>query len=195
MNDELVAKVRARLDALNAADPVTIEINGASRPSELVFSDRLESWIRKLEPAPSDELLIAARGQHVRRWVIPRKEYPVGRAGYLSWREELKRLHARTVADAMRAEGCSEASVARAKTIVLKQRSQNPDAQTMEDALCLVFLETEFESLHSKVLDDKMVDILRKTWAKMSEKARAAAHRLNIPRAQLALIQRALDAK
>jgi len=178
---------------MNAEDPVTEIVNGRPRASELIFSDRLEAWVRRLEPEASDELLIAARGQHVRRWTSPRKTYPEGRWGYLRWREDLKRMHADTVTEAMRAEGMPDASVAKARGIVMKRDlAGNPDAQTMEDALCLQFLENKFEGLHSKTSDDKMVDIIQKTWRKMSAKARAAALTLSYPAEHKALIERAL---
>lgn len=193
MSSHSLRKVLARLDELNAGDPNTETVDGTPRAGELVFADRLESWVRRLEPNPSEELVIAARGQHVRRWTVPRARYPEGRAGYLRWREDLKRLHADIVAEEMRSEGFGEASISRARAIVLKRDlASNRDVQTMEDALCLVFLESQFEQLRVKTPDDKMVDILRKTWRKMSEKGRAAALALPVPAQHRALIERAL---
>jgi hypothetical protein len=193
MAGEAVRKVMAVLDAMNADDPVKVTVNGQKRAQELVFADRLEAWIRRLEPSPSNELLIAARGQHVRRWTISRKKYPEGRSGYLRWREDLKRMHADAVDAAMRAEGLDDGRIAKARAIVMKQDlAGNPDAQTMEDALCLVFLETQFEDLLRKTLDDKMVDIIKKTWRKMSAEGRTAALALKIPDQHRALIERAL---
>ncbi len=193
MSADAVAKVIARLDAMNAEDPVKETVGGKPRASELVYADRLESWIRRLDPAASDELLIAARGQHVRRWTSARATYPEGRWGYLRWREDLKRMHADTVTEAMRAEGLPDASVARARGIVMKRDlAGNPDAQTMEDALCLLFLETKFQDLLAKTDDEKMVDIIRKTWRKMSAKAQAMALTLPLPDEHRTLVQQAL---
>src|SRR5687767_8392766 len=139
MNNERLARALKRLDEMNAEDP---------HKKELPFADRLEAWVRRLDPTPSEELIIAARGQHVRRWTIPRDSYPEGRAAYLRWREELKHMHSATVVQIMRDEGYEEAVVDRAKQIVLKKNlTTNPDTQTIEDALCLVFLETQFENL------------------------------------------------
>jgi hypothetical protein len=185
VNDDEVKRVRARLDALNAQDPSS---------KSLAFSDRLEKWVMKLNAQPSAHLQIAVRGQHVRRWVIPRSEYPEGRSGYLRWREELKRMHARTVTDAMRAENCTERDVSLTRAIVQKQNlAENPDAQTMEDALCLVFLESQLEELSTKTPDEKMIEIVRKTWQKMSDAGRKTALALAIPSKHRKLIDRALS--
>lgn len=40
------------------------------------YSRWLTEWVEKLEPSPSEELLIVARGQHIQRWTSPRNSYP-----------------------------------------------------------------------------------------------------------------------
>ncbi len=177
-------KVLAGIDALNAKDP-----NG----KELPYSERLTAWVLKLNPAPSETLRIAARGQHVERWTIPRDSYPMDRGGYLRWREELKRFHAATVTDLMKKEGYADAEMDAVRRIILKKNFQSdPDAQTVEDALCLIFLESQFEDLHQKTPDPKMIDIIQKTWKKMSAKAKEMALALPLPPAHQTLISEAL---
>ena len=109
----------------------------------------------RLNPAPSDALRIAARGQHIGRWTSPRESFPMDRGGYLRWREELKRFHAKTVADIMAKESYSETEIEAVRQIILKKYQTNADAQTIEDALCLVFLESQFEELRRKTPDPK----------------------------------------
>jgi hypothetical protein len=176
--------VLSAIDVYNAQDP---------QGRELPYSERLTAWVLRLNPNPSEPLRIAARGQHMGRWTIPRDSYPMDRPGYLRWREALKRFHATTVTDIMKAEGYGEPEMEAARRIILKKNFQtDPDAQTMEDALCLVFLETQFEELRQKTLDDKMIDILQKTWKKMSPKAKEVALTLQLPEAHKKLIQQAL---
>jgi hypothetical protein len=179
-----VDRVLQEIDAYNAKDP---------HGRELPYSEKLTSWTLRLNPAPSEALRIAARGQHIGRWTIPRSSYPMDRGGYLRWREELKRFHARTVAEIMSKEGYAEENVEAVRQIILKKNFQaNPDAQTIEDALCLVFLESQFEELRQKTPDPKMIDIIQKTWKKMSAKAKEVALTMDLPPQHKALIQEAL---
>lgn len=183
MTADRLARVIARIDGINAGDP-------AGR--ELPFADRVDAWIRRLIPEPSEALRIAARGQHIRRWAVPRATYPEGRSGYLRWREDLKRRHASEVAAIMTEEGCAGDEIGAVEQIILKRVGASPDAQTMEDALCLVFLESQFEELREKTPDDKMIEILRKTWRKMSPPARQAALGLPLTPGQKDLVDRAV---
>ena len=174
-------RLLARIDQLNREDPTPEVVDGAPQPRELLYAQRLTDWALRLAPDASEALRIAARGQHVRRWTIPRDRYPMNRQGYLRWRETLKQFHADTVAGLMRETGYSTAEIERVRTIMGKRSlPHDPDTQTLEDALCLVFLETQFEDLRRKTPEGKMRDILRKSWAKMSERGRALALTLRL---------------
>ena len=191
--DPRLIPVIERIDRLNREDPNTELVGGVSHPRELLYSTRLTDWVLRLAPDASDALRIAARGQHVRRWTIPRARYEMTRRGYLRWRETLKAFHADTVAGLMREEGFPDAEIQRVRTIMGKRAlPRDPETQTLEDALCLVFLETQFADLRRKTADDKMREILRKTWTKMSEQGRAAALRLPMRKEDQAFLQRAL---
>lgn len=177
-------KVLAAIDVYNQKDP---------HGREFPYSEKLSGWVLRLNPAPGEALKIAARGQHIGRWTIPRQSYPMDRGGYLRWREDMKRFHAKTVGDIMAKEGYAETEIEPVRQIILKKNFQtNPDAQTIEDALCLVFLEIQFEELRQKTPDPIMMDIIKKTWNKMSAKGKEAALAMDLPADHLALIQKAL---
>jgi len=159
---------------------------------EFPYSEKLTGWVLRLNPHPSDALRIAARGQHIGRWTSPREAYPMDRNGYLRWREELKRFHAKTVGELMAKEGYLEADIEAVRQIILKKYQTNTDAQTIEDALCLVFLESQFEDMRQKTPDAKMIDILQKTWKKMSSKGKDVALTMDLPAHHKELIQEAL---
>lgn len=179
MDPDRLQRVLARIDQLNSKDPNTELVDGIPRPRELAYSQRLTAWVLRLDPNASETLRISARGQHVQRWTVPREQYERSRRGYLRWREVLKAFHAKTVTEIMQQEGCPEETVQRVRQIILKKSlGTDPDAQTIEDALCLVFLETQFADLRRKEPEEKMLEILRKTWQKMSERAREEALRL-----------------
>src|SRR4029453_9798898 len=150
--------------------------------------------VREVAPACSDEQLSAARAHHLRRWAIPRDDYPRDRAGYLRWRTALRRQHAEDGAGIMRDAGYDDEAIARVQAIVRKQGlGRDPAVQVHEDALCLVFLETQFDELAGQLRDDeKMVDILRKTAGKMSPAGLEAAQGLAYSPGGAALLQRAL---
>jgi len=193
MNPERLQRVIDCIDALNSSDPNREEVEGVELPRELVYSQRLTAWVLKLNPEASELLRIAARGQHVERWKSPRDRYPMDRAGYLKWREELKRFHARTVTEIMKDADYTEEEQARVGSIIMKRNLMtDPGVQTLEDALCLVFLETQFPDFRKKESDEKMIDILRKSWKKMSEQGRQVALQLPLGPEELDQIRRAL---
>ncbi|HUJ10117.1 MAG TPA: DUF4202 domain-containing protein [Verrucomicrobiae bacterium] len=174
----------ARFDAANAADPRNIE---------LPYAQRLSAWIDRLAPAASEELRLAARAQHICRWMIPRESYPPGRIGYLKWREEMKHFHARKAGDMLREVGYDDATVSRVQDLIHKRNfPRNPEGRVLEDALCLVFLETQFAETTAKTGDDKMIGILQKTWRKMTTQAQQIALALPMSPECRKLVQKAL---
>ena len=134
------------------------------------MSERLADF----EPGASETLRLAARAQHIARWRIPRSDYPAGRKGYRAWRARLMRLHAEIASGVLTEVGYGEDTVATVARLIRKQgMRRDPDAQTLEDVVCLVFLEHYFEEFATDHGDRKLVDILRKTWAKMSDRGQA----------------------
>jgi hypothetical protein len=171
----------AAIDAANADDPDTIVVDGQVRPKEQAHAEMVTDWVRHLDPAATDAQLLAARAHHLRRWSIPRSSYPEGRAGYLRWRTALKKQHAAEVAEILGREGYEPDVIERVQQIVRKDGLGHDAAvQTHEDALCLVFLQTQLLDLAADQGDDKTVDIVRKTTAKMSESGIAAAAALDL---------------
>lgn len=167
---------------------------GVERPRLLVQAERLASWVARLEPGASEALRLAAHCQHLERWKIARTEFPDGRAGYLQWRTRLGRFHAERAREVLAEVGYDDATIRAVETILTKQHLRsNPDSQTMEDALCLVFLEYELDAFMQKYPDEaKAVDILQKTWKKMSARGHAAALALPLSERARALVGRAV---
>jgi Domain of unknown function (DUF4202) len=193
METDRLARALDAIDAANADDPHTIMIDGVSRPKELAHAELMTRWVRTLDPDCTDEQLLAARAHHLRRWTIPRDSFPDGRAGYLRWRTALKRQHADDVGEILRAAGYDGEVVARVRAIVSKQGlGRDPAVQVHEDALCLVFLETQIEELAGKLGDDKTIDVLQKTAKKMSPAGLQAALGLRFAPDAAALLERAL---
>ena len=183
----------ARFDAANAEDPNTEEVAGVAHPKELLYAQRMTAWLDKLAPDASEALRLAARAQHIRRWAIPRRDYPMTRTGYLRWRTTLYRFHADTAGAILRAVGYDDATVAAVQSLLRKERlRRNPDMQCLEDVICLVFLESYFANFAPQYDEQKVLDILRKTWKKMSPRGRAAARDLTLPPAAHALLEKAL---
>jgi hypothetical protein len=189
---ERFRKAIEAFDRANAEDPN----REGDRPREIAHADRLEAWVRRLAPDASEALRLAARCQHIRRWTIPRSRFPEGREGYLRWRKTLAEFHADTAAAILREVGYDEATVDRVRRLNLKRGlGVDAEVQTLEDALCLAFLEGEFAGFSARTDEAKMVEIVRKTWRKMSERGRAEALGLPLPPPQRALVERALEAK
>jgi hypothetical protein len=187
----------AAIDAANAGDPNTIDLRGQPRPKEQAHAELMTEWVLELDPAATEIQLLAARAHHLRRWSIPRTDFPDGRAGYLRWRATLQRQHADEVAVILRTAGYDDGAVESVQRIIRKEglRADPPDpaVQTHEDALCLVFLETQFDTLLADLGDDRTVDVLRKTAAKMSPRGLDAADRIAMAPHGRTLLARALS--
>jgi hypothetical protein len=188
--------VIAAIDAANARDPKTVEIDRRAVPAELLYGQRMSDALATMAPEASELLRIAVRGQHIERWTSPRASYPAGRAGYLKWRSDLKDFHARRLGEIMTAAGYAPEAVARVGALVRKERLRtDPEAQTLEDVACIVFLAHYLEGFLGKTdADDaKLARILAQTWNKMSAQGREEAGRLNLPARVLALLKRGLE--
>ena len=186
-------KAIALIDQANEADPNVLVVGGVARPKEVVHAEMLTRWVGELLPGASEAVLLSARAQHIRRWEHPRGEYPDGRSGYLRWRTQLREFHADLAEPILREVGYDAATIERVRTLIRKRAPANDaDAQAMEDGLCLVFMETQFQSLNDRLADEKMVDVLRKTWTKMSPAGRAFALALDLPPHHSDLVERAL---
>ena len=179
----------AGIDAVHAEDP---EQEGG-RPKELIYAERMSAWLATLAPQASESLRLATRCQHLRRWAIPRASFPEGKVGYLSWRKQESLAHAALAGEILARAGYDAQAVARAQSLVKKERiKHDPEAQTLEDVTCLVFLESEFAAFAAKHPDDKVIDILRKTWVKMSARGQQEARKLQLPAALRQLVEKAL---
>jgi hypothetical protein len=186
----------AAIDALNAEDPTHEIVPGhEAAPAALLYGRRMSGWLLRLAPDASEALRLAARAQHIGRWKSPRGAYPVGREGYLKWRGDLVRFHADTAAAILAEAGYESAVIERVEALLQKKRlKRDAEAQTLEDAACLVFLEHEFTEFSRKHGDEKVVDIVAKTLAKMSDRGRAEAAILTpaLPADRRVLVERAM---
>jgi len=181
-----------RFDEENARDPNQEIVEGV-QPRELVYARRLYDWVLKLAPNASQELLLAARSQHICRWTIPRNNYPMDRVGYLKWRNDLKQFHSEKSSGILRELGFPEGTITRVQALNLKKDfPRDPESRVLEDALCLVFLQFQFADLAARTSEDKMVNALQKSWKKMTPTAREHALRLTFEARERALLERAL---
>jgi hypothetical protein len=190
------AEALRRFDEANSRDPNIEQHDGASNPRELLYSQWLTHWVLKLCPQASEELRLAARCQHLCRWLVPRDSYPMTRAGYLQWREGLKKFHAQKSGAILREAGYPEPMIARVQSLNLKKDfPDDPEVRVIEDALCLVFLERQLEALAAKTSEEKMINALQKSWKKMTPAARAFALELHYSPSDKALLDKALAGK
>lgn len=179
-------------DAYNSNDPKTTLIDGKEVADNLLYAQRMSEKMEKYEPEASESLLLAARSQHIGRWEIPRSDYPIDRKGYLQWRSHLKIYHAKLAASIMEKVGYDELKISKVKNLLVKkQLNLNPEVQTLEDVICLVFLEFYFDDFSKEHDEEKLVNILRKTIAKMSSKGVQTALHLSLSKKAITLIKKA----
>ena len=186
-------KAITAIDNANAADPNLIHIDGGERPKELAHAERVSRWLEKLTPDASEELKLAGRAHHIERWILPRNQYPDGRDGYLDWRRKLQHHHAQRAGEILKAAGYPEDSIQRVQDILQKKRlRRDPEVQAFEDALCLVFLETQLHDIASRLTTEKTVDVLRLTLPKMSAQGREAAMGIELALEDKQLLEQAV---
>lgn len=182
-------------DEANKQDPNTEIFEGTTYPKEVLYGIRMTERLNAFDPNASEALRLTARCQHICRWEIPRESYEMNREGYLRWRQELKKFHATKAASILEDVGYNKETIDNVKFLLQKkQLKKNEETQTLEDVICLVFLEFYFEPFAHKHPEDKTIDILQKTWRKMSPKGQEAALKLPLSKFSLDLITKALHA-
>ena len=185
----------ARFDRANADDPNRELVDGAEQPRELVYARRMTATLDSFAPEAPEAVRLAVRCQHIRRWTVPRDTYPGGRDGYRRWRTDLARFHAETAGTILREVGYGDDTVARVGALLRKERLKaDPQVQLLEDVACLVFLQHYLPAFAAQHDDAKVVDILGKTWRKMSARGRAGALALDLEPPVRALVSRAVAA-
>lgn len=184
----------AEIDRANAEDPNTVVVDGVARPKEQAHAELMTAWIERLAPDADDAQLLAARAHHLRRWEVPRDSYPQGRAGYLRWRADAKRRHADEVGGILERCGYDARTIARVQEIIRKEDLRgDPGVQLHEDALCLVFLQTQLADVVRQLGVDKAAGVLVKTLAKMTARGRAEARALPLGETEHEMVVTALE--
>lgn len=187
------------IDSANSEDPnkVTDEYDKVW-PKELLYSHRMSDILQRFSPEADDICKLAIRSQHIQRWKSPRSAYPMDRIGYLKWRKDLYKFHANTMGNLMAQAGYGTDDVERARKMVGKKGiKSNPDTQLLEDVVDLVFIEhymLAFVGKHPEYSEEKWIEIIQKTWKKMSEKGQqfALSGAIKLPEPLIPLIQKAL---
>ncbi len=190
-------RLQAALDAFdraNSADPNSEVIEGQPQPKELVYGQRMSQSLAQFAPQASEALQLAARAQHIKRWEIPRDQYPMDRAGYKKWRTQLGVFHGQVAGEIMAEQGYDSETIERVQSMLSKRNlKRDPDVQALEDVICLVFLQHYLGDFARKHPEPKLIDIIQKTWRKMSPEGHAAALELKLPPHLQALVGKALQ--
>lgn len=180
-------------DTANAEDPNRDLVDGQLLPRELIYARRMSAKLAEFCPDAAIALQIAARCQHICRWKIPRADYPMDRQGYKRWRTDLAKFHGETAGGILAQHGYDDALIERVKDLLLKRGLKRDDeVQTLEDVICLVFIHYYLEDFATKHDETKLIDIIRKTWNKMSEQGHGAALKLPLSDEMLTLVGKAL---
>jgi len=187
-----------RFDAANAEDPNREIADGIEQPKELLYAQRLSAMLERFAPEAPEALRLAVRCQHIRRWTIARSDFPAGAAGYKQWRTKLQQFHAETAAGILRDSGYAEDTIGRVRALLKKEKLKlDAEVQSLEDVVDLVFLENyleDFVAKHPEYDEAKWIDILKKTWFKMSPRGRSAAlSMIRLPEKLVPVIRKAAE--
>jgi len=182
------------IDAVHAQDPHASSETGPTLPAELIYAHRMTETLARIHPQASELLKLAARAQHIRRWTVPRSGFPAGKSGYHRWRTTLQQKQAALAGEILATCGYAPDQTARVQALIRKDNLRaDVEAQALEDTACLVFLEHHFADFRAKHGDAKIIEIVRKTWSKMSDVGRTAALQLPLAPEHKQLIERALS--
>ena len=196
--NERFQRAMALFDAANAEDPNQENDNGIAVPKELLYAQRMSAMLARYAPAAPEAVQLAVRAQHIQRWKIPRRDFPMTLPGYKKWRTTLYGFHADLAAKLLQEAGYDEEMINRVKAAVGKRGlNTNSDSQLVEDVVGLVFVEdyiATFAAMHPEYDEAKWVDIIRKTWHKMSDGAHqfALSGHIHLPEHLAALIGKAV---
>ena len=182
-----------QIDKKNSEDPNQEALEGKPIPKELLYSRRITEKLLQFYPEASEALQIASRAQHICRWTIPRKDYPLGKIGYFKWRNALKKIHGQLAAEILTSIGYEEEFVHRVVFLInKKQIKKDSETQTLEDVVCLVFLEYYLDDFVTKHPEEKVIDILQKTWKKMSYQGQIYALKIKLSDHSSRIVSKAL---
>ena len=177
------------IDTANAADPTSIVVRGSSHPLALVHGQLAAEWVARLHPDADEAWLLAARAHHLRRWEVPRTNYAPGRAGYLKWKRDQRVRHAVDVGSLLVEVEYGSAEIERVQALVRRDHlATDPGSQAVEDAACLVFIETQLADVSTKLEHDHLVNVIRKTARKMSPAALAAVSTIPLGEVEQSLL-------
>jgi Domain of unknown function (DUF4202) len=191
--NERALSASAAIDAANAGDPTLVMVRGSRQPLALVHGLFAAEWVQQLVPDPDELLLLAARAHHLRRWELPRSHYPEGKAGYLRWKRDQRQRHAAEVASLLLPLGYTYDEIEQVQRWIRRdQLATDPGSQAIEDAACLVFIETQLADVATKLERDHLIDVIRKTAKKMSPSALDAVARIPLGEAEQQLLVDAL---
>lgn len=184
-----------RFDAVNAEDPNVELDQGVAYPKEVLYARRMTACLNRVAPDASEALQLAVRCQHIRRWAIPRKDFPMDTQGYNKWRNALKKLHGDIAAQILAEVGYEPELIERVRFLVQKRQLKiDPEVQLLEDVVCLVFLQYYFSDFAAQHPEGKVLDIVRKTWRKMTPRGQQLALQLPLSASARALVGKALTA-
>jgi len=195
----IYSEALALIDAANSADPNQVECNGKTWPKELLYSERMSDMLNRFKPDADDTQKLAIRAQHIERWKSPRNAYPMDRMGYLKWRKDLYKIQANTAAELLQQAGYGDEEVERLRNAVAKKNIKgNLDTQLLEDVTDLCFLEhyiLDFVNKHPEYSEEKWIEIILKTWRKMSDQAHefVLAGKVKLPESLTPLILKAVS--
>ena len=188
-------RVIRSIDQANGEDPNSEVVHGVAWPKEQLYGMRMQEWVEELDPGASEALRIAARSQHIRRWEIPRSDYPMDRKGYLRWRTTLYAFHADRASEILRGQEYDAETIEHVRALLQKRNLRtDTDVQTLEDAAALVFLVHHLDDFLKRddIGEEKAIDIIRKTWKKMTKRGHEAASALTLSDESTALLEKAL---
>ncbi len=191
---ESYAAAVAAIDEANSHDPNTVLVRGASRPLALAHGQLAAEWVSRLSPDADEAVLLAARAHHLRRWEVPRLWYPEGKAGYLRWRRDQKQRHATDVTGSLAEAGFDGEFIERVQGLIRREHlGTDADTQLVEDAACLVFIETQLAGFESRLDHQHVLEVIRKTARKMSPAGLAAVGEIALGEREQALLGEALS--
>lgn len=181
------------IDTANAADPTSVVVRGSTHPLALVHGQLAAEWVARLHPEADETWLLAARAHHLRRWEVPRSDYAAGRAGYLKWKRDQRVRHAADVGSLLAEVEYGAEIIQRVQALVRRDHlATDAGSQAVEDAACLVFIETQLADIATKLDHDHLIDVIRKTAKKMSPAALAAVSTIPLGDVETSLLTAAL---
>lgn len=193
ISDYQYHKAIIAIEQIHSKDITQEQHNGSLIPAEFLYGKRMLKTLELVSPESSYAMKLAVQCQHLQRWGVPRSSYTYDRRGYHEWRREVMKYQLEQTINLLSSISIDEIDIKWiAQVINAQENKADSNGLIIMDTACLVFLKWYMEPFAKKHESEKVLDILKKTFRKMSTDAQNLISKLDLPESSLQVLNQAI---